>query len=351
MGDSAHPQGPGATRSSAPRCWHNGTGRPPPLGTACWGTGLWPCMPHLGCLEAPSHTGATRLRQGRGTLKVRRRTVSVFSLGSTGRPGRPQDCPERSAVGAPELPRSSSDSLRATRADSAVRLLSTPWRCEVGIPPPALGGETRVREGPPSPRAPGVGEVCRTPRALGFDRPRARTGVGGAREGFAHLRKSSMWTTAGAIFSTTSAMKLNLYLGLVSWWRPALAGTTRRINEAQTPPAVPRTTPPGGSSSEEPPPRLRAPQGCPTLSPVTPRYLGGGSLVPRMVTVESPHWTRYHRVGREAQRCQDTYPDVTLEPDPSQQPGPSPFLSPRAVPWREATVPSPAGSGPSSSPC
>lgn len=136
MGDSAHPQGPGATRSSAPRCWHNGTGRPPPLGTACWGTGLWPCMPHLGCLEAPSHTGATRLRQGRGTLNVRRRTVSVFSLGSTGRPGRPQDCPERSAVGAPELPRSSSDSLRATRADSAVRLLSTPWRCEVGIPLP-----------------------------------------------------------------------------------------------------------------------------------------------------------------------------------------------------------------------
>lgn len=33
-----------------------------------------------------------------------------------------------------------------------------------------------------------------------------------------------MWTTAGAIFSTTSAMKLNLYRGLVSWWRPAVAG-------------------------------------------------------------------------------------------------------------------------------
>lgn len=63
-----------------------------------------------------------------------------------------------------------------------------------------------------------------------------------------------MWTTAGAIFSTTSAMKLNLYLGLVSWWRPALAGTTRRINEAQTPPAVPRPPPPGRSSSEDPPP-------------------------------------------------------------------------------------------------
>lgn len=30
-----------------------------------------------------------------------------------------------------------------------------------------------------------------------------------------------MWTTAGAIFSTTSAMKLNLNRGLVSGWRPA----------------------------------------------------------------------------------------------------------------------------------
>lgn len=43
-----------------------------------------------------------------------------------------------------------------------------------------------------------------------------------------------MWTTAGAIFSTTSAMKLNLYRGLVSWWRPVLAGRTRCISEAQT---------------------------------------------------------------------------------------------------------------------
>lgn len=120
-----------------------------PSGQRCWGTGLWPCMPHLGCLEAPSHTGATRLRQGRGTLNVRRRTVSVFSLGSTGRPGRPQDCPERSAVGAPELPRSSSDSLRATRADSAVSLLSTPWRCEVGIPPPHLAGRPESERGRP----------------------------------------------------------------------------------------------------------------------------------------------------------------------------------------------------------
>lgn len=43
-----------------------------------------------------------------------------------------------------------------------------------------------------------------------------------------------MWTTAGAIFSTTSAMKLNLYRGLVSWWRPVLAGRIRCISEAQT---------------------------------------------------------------------------------------------------------------------
>lgn len=42
-----------------------------------------------------------------------------------------------------------------------------------------------------------------------------------------------MWTTAGAIFSTTSAMKLNLYRALVSWWRPALAGRTRCFSEAQ----------------------------------------------------------------------------------------------------------------------
>lgn len=45
-----------------------------------------------------------------------------------------------------------------------------------------------------------------------------------------------MWTTAGAIFSTTSAMKLNLYRGLVSWWRPALAGRTQYISETQTAP-------------------------------------------------------------------------------------------------------------------
>ena len=49
-----------------------------------------------------------------------------------------------------------------------------------------------------------------------------------------HLRKSSIWTTAGAIFSTTSAMKLNLYRGLVSWWRPTLTGRTRCISAAQT---------------------------------------------------------------------------------------------------------------------
>lgn len=50
-----------------------------------------------------------------------------------------------------------------------------------------------------------------------------------------HLRKSSMWTTAGAIFSTTSAMKLNLYRGLVSWWRPALAARTKSVGETCCP--------------------------------------------------------------------------------------------------------------------
>ena len=43
-----------------------------------------------------------------------------------------------------------------------------------------------------------------------------------------------MWTTAGAIFSTTSAMKLNLYRGLLSLWRPALAGRTQCLSESQT---------------------------------------------------------------------------------------------------------------------
>lgn len=38
-----------------------------------------------------------------------------------------------------------------------------------------------------------------------------------------HLRNSSMCTTAGAIFSTTSAMKLNLYLGLLGCVGPILA--------------------------------------------------------------------------------------------------------------------------------
>lgn len=72
-------------------------------------------------------------------------------------------------------------------------------------------------------------------------RGRIKGGLGPSRQrgsGFTHLRNSSMWTTAGAIFSTTSAMKLNLYRGLVSWWRPALAGSSRCISEAQTPPGT-----------------------------------------------------------------------------------------------------------------
>ena len=78
-----------------------------------------------------------------------------------------------------------------------------------------------------------------------------------------------MWTTAGAIFSTTSAMKLNLYRGLVSWWRPALAGRTTCVSEAQTS-------------------RHRA---C----------LSQGWRTPGFPTL-------YRQGGREAQRGQDTYP-------------------------------------------
>lgn len=83
-----------------------------------------------------------------------------------------------------------------------------------------------------------------------------------------------MWTTAGAIFSTTSAMKLNLYRGLVSWWRPALAGRTRCISEAP-----------------EPPPRRKLPQGPhrarrPSAMPQTQQHsdtqtFGRGLLCPK----------------------------------------------------------------------
>lgn len=58
-----------------------------PSGQRCWGTGLWPCMPHLGRLEAPSHTGATRLRQGRGTLNARRRLSASSLWGAQDAPG------------------------------------------------------------------------------------------------------------------------------------------------------------------------------------------------------------------------------------------------------------------------
>lgn len=89
-----------------------------------------------------------------------------------------------------------------------------------------------------------------------------------------------MCTTAGAIFSTTSAMKLNLYLGLVSWWRPALAERTGPISD---PASGPRAQP-QGREEEAPPggPGLRAPQGRPTLSStVTPRCLGRGVPSPQ----------------------------------------------------------------------
>lgn len=43
-----------------------------------------------------------------------------------------------------------------------------------------------------------------------------------------------MWTTAGAIFSTTSAMKLNLYRGLFRCARPIQAKRVVYINDRYT---------------------------------------------------------------------------------------------------------------------
>ena len=90
-----------------------------------------------------------------------------------------------------------------------------------------------------------------------------------------------MWTTAGAIFSTTSAMKLNLYRGLVSWWRPVLA--------------------------EEP------------GALVQPRHLGRGAHSPQGWLMLS-FLTSHRQPGQEAQRGQNTCPgphstDVTLTLD------------------------------------
>lgn len=59
-----------------------------------------------------------------------------------------------------------------------------------------------------------------------------------------------MWTTAGAIFSTTSAMKLNLYRGLVSWWRPA-GREGPALSETRKPP---RTAQGGEEGSSAPAP-------------------------------------------------------------------------------------------------
>lgn len=47
---------------------------------------------------------------------------------------------------------------------------------------------------------------------------------------WAYFRNSSMCTTAGAIFSTTSAMKLNLYLGLLGCVGPILAERIAHVN-------------------------------------------------------------------------------------------------------------------------
>lgn len=47
----------------------------------------------------------------------------------------------------------------------------------------------------------------------------------------AYFRNSSMCTTAGAIFSTTSAMKLNLYLGLLGCVGPILAERITHVNK------------------------------------------------------------------------------------------------------------------------
>ncbi|TNN31399.1 hypothetical protein EYF80_058449 [Liparis tanakae] len=44
-----------------------------------------------------------------------------------------------------------------------------------------------------------------------------------------------MWTTAGAIFSTTSAMKLNLYRGLLALEGPTLARRIMYFNKQSEP--------------------------------------------------------------------------------------------------------------------
>lgn len=74
------------------------------------------------------------------------------------------------------------------------------------------------------------------PGAAGGDRGAAeceRWTAGGSRgrQRVQYLRKSSMWTTAGAIFSTTSAMKLNLYRGLAACEGPTLAARIRPYNK------------------------------------------------------------------------------------------------------------------------
>lgn len=124
-------------------------------------------------------------------------------------------------------------------------------RAREGTSSPRACSSQAPEGGPPAPRP----LECPLPQQQNraqFGRQQAEGRLGGAGRGCTHLRKSSMWTTAGAIFSTTSAMKLNLYRGLVSWWRPAGAGGSRCSSETRKPPRAAQGGA-AGSSAPAPP--------------------------------------------------------------------------------------------------
>lgn len=186
---------------------------------------------------------------------------------------------------------------------------SSAWACSSRAP----------EGGPPAPRP----LECPLPPATESGAAWAPAGAG---RGCTHLRKSSMWTTAGAIFSTTSAMKLNLYRGLVSWWRPAVAGGAG----AQLREAAPgsRPEPPRVGKKAAPP---RPPPG--TLSrTATRRRWGTGCAPQRMVNAELPHVPSLDPAGpagrfREVGTLRAAQPWWPLRPDVGRSPGRSPSHS------------------------
>lgn len=212
--------------------------------------------------------------------------------------------------------------------------LRAPWRSR-----DSLGEEVSLREGTFPPRAGAAwpskpGPLDPSPLRFPLPHPQppesSREGTSSGEGGVTHLRKSSMWTTAGAIFSTTSAMKLNLYRGLVSWWRPALAARTRCAREARTPP--------------DPRPAFRALQGHPTLSSAaTARPL---PLPPGWFMLS--FLTSHHRASQEAQRGRNTCPGPHsrgVEAGSGPAPGPLPLLSYTARPQQKEPVLPLASSG------